>query len=188
MATVACDVKDLELADLGKRRTEWAFQSMPVLRTIRKDFIKDQPLKGIRIAACLHVTTETANLMITLRDGGADVVLCASNPAVHPGRCGLHARQGLRHSHLRHQGRGQRLLLRAHQGGDGSSARRSPWTTAATSSRPFTQKRPELIEGVLGGTEETTTGVIRLKAMAAEGVLKYPVIAINDADDQAPLR
>src|SRR5208283_5182154 len=78
--TVACDVKDLALADLGKRRTEWAFQSMPVLATIRKQFIKSQPLAGIRVAACLHVTTETANLMITLRDGGANIALCASNP------------------------------------------------------------------------------------------------------------
>src|SRR6185369_15894960 len=77
---VACDVKDLGLADLGKRRTEWAFQSMPVLQTIRKQFIKAQPLKGIKVAACLHVTTETANLMITLRDGGASIALCASNP------------------------------------------------------------------------------------------------------------
>src|SRR5207244_8248652 len=77
---VACDVKDLALADQGKRRMEWAFQSMPVLQTIRKQFIKTQPLAGIRIAACLHVTTETANLMITLRDGGANLVLCASNP------------------------------------------------------------------------------------------------------------
>src|SRR6266481_9538766 len=74
------DVKNIDLADLGKRRIEWANQSMPVLQIIRKDFIKNQPLKGIRISACLHVTTETANLAITLRDGGADVVLCASNP------------------------------------------------------------------------------------------------------------
>src|SRR5436853_4040941 len=77
---VSHDVKNLELADQGKRRIEWANQSMPVLQAIRKDFIKNQPLKGIRISACLHVTTETANLAITLRDGGADVVLCASNP------------------------------------------------------------------------------------------------------------
>ncbi len=75
--TIACDVKDLALADVGKRRIEWAFQSMPVLQTIRKQFIKSQPLAGIRVAACLHVTTETANLMITLRDGGANIVPCA---------------------------------------------------------------------------------------------------------------
>src|SRR5271169_5260055 len=79
-ATVPCDVKDLALADLGKRRIEWSGQSMPVLATIRKQFIKTQPLKGIRVAACLHVTTETANLMIALRDGGASIALCASNP------------------------------------------------------------------------------------------------------------
>src|SRR5512138_1621641 len=77
---IAYDVKNLELADQGKKRIEWANQSMPVLQSIRKDFIKNQPLKGVRIAACLHVTTETANLAITLRDGGADMVLCASNP------------------------------------------------------------------------------------------------------------
>src|SRR5436190_9224819 len=74
------DVKNIELAEMGKRRIEWANQSMPVLQSIRKEFIKNQPLKGVRIAACLHVTTETANLMITLRDGGAEAVLCASNP------------------------------------------------------------------------------------------------------------
>src|SRR5487761_2409611 len=78
--TVPCDVKDLSLADAGKRRIEWAAQSMPVLATIRKQFIKTQPLAGIRVAACLHVTTETANLMIALRDGGASIALCASNP------------------------------------------------------------------------------------------------------------
>src|SRR5882724_2439363 len=77
---IAHDVKDLALADVGKRRIEWAFQSMPVLQTIRKQFIKTQPLKDVRVAACLHVTTETANLMVTLRDGGANIVLCASNP------------------------------------------------------------------------------------------------------------
>src|SRR5579872_4762082 len=80
ISQVSSDVRNIELADLGKRRIEWANQSMPVLQSIRKEFIKNQPLKGIRIAACLHVTTETANLAITLRDGGADVVLCASNP------------------------------------------------------------------------------------------------------------
>src|SRR5271169_5244832 len=79
-ATVPCDVKDLALADLGKRRIEWSGQSMPVLAAIRKQFIKTQPLKGLRVAACLHVTTETANLMIALRDGGANIALCASNP------------------------------------------------------------------------------------------------------------
>src|SRR5579864_1065618 len=80
VTNISSDIKSLDLADLGKRRIEWANQSMPVLQSIRKEFIKNQPLKGMRIAACLHVTTETANLAVTLRDGGADVVLCASNP------------------------------------------------------------------------------------------------------------
>src|SRR5271154_7380519 len=79
-ATLPCDIKEIGLADMGKRRIEWAFQSMPVLQTIRKQFIKTQPLRDIRVAACLHVTTETATLMIALRDGGANIVLCASNP------------------------------------------------------------------------------------------------------------
>src|SRR5207248_7623312 len=80
VSQVSSDIKSIELAETGKRRIEWANQSMPVLQTIRKDFIKNQPLKGLRISACLHVTTETANLAITLRDGGAEIVLCASNP------------------------------------------------------------------------------------------------------------
>ena len=121
-ATVAYDVKDLALADVGKRRIEWAFQSMPVLQTIRKHFIKTQPLAGIRIAACLHVTTETANLMITLRDGGASVVLCASNPLFDTGRRGGRAGARLRDLHLRHQRRGQRYLLPAYFRRDGSPA------------------------------------------------------------------
>src|SRR6266849_5163737 len=78
--TIPHDIKDIALADIGKRRIEWAFQSMPVLQSIRKQFIKTQPLTGVRVAACLHVTTETANLMVALRDGGASIVLCASNP------------------------------------------------------------------------------------------------------------
>ena len=83
--TINSDVKNFDLADLGKKRIEWANQSMKVLQIIRKEFIKNQPLKGIRVAACLHVTAETANLMIALRDGGADVALCASNPSVDSG-------------------------------------------------------------------------------------------------------
>jgi adenosylhomocysteinase len=181
MATVACDVKDLALADLGKRRTEWAFQSMPVLRTIRKDFIKDQPLQGVRISACLHVTTETANLMITLRDGGADVVLCASNP--------LSTQDDVASTLVKDYG----IPVYAIKGEDNDSY--YAHIKAAMDHQPqitmddgcdlvtaLHQKRPELLENVYGGTEETTTGVIRLKAMAADGVLKYPVIAINDAD------
>jgi adenosylhomocysteinase len=179
-ASVAYDVKDLALADMGKRRTEWAFQSMPVLQEIRKDFIKSQPLAGIRIAACLHVTTETANLMITLRDGGASVVLCASNP--------LSTQDDVAASLVKDHG----ISTFAIKGEDNEIYYQH--ISAAMDHRPnvtmddgcdlvtaLHQNRKELLDGVLGGTEETTTGVIRLRAMAKDGVLRYPVIAINDA-------
>src|SRR5271166_3301329 len=136
----AGDIANLELADMGKKRIDWANQSMKVLQIIRKEFIKNQPLKGMRISACLHVTAETANLAVTLRDGGADVVLCASNP-------------------LSTQDDVAAYLV----------------TIALT-------KRKEVLDGIIAGTEETTTGVIRLRAMAKQGVLNYPIIAVNDAD------
>ncbi|MBI1898939.1 MAG: adenosylhomocysteinase [Acidobacteria bacterium] len=179
-ATVACDVKDLALADIGKRRIEWAFQSMPVLQTIRKQFIKTQPLADVRIAACLHVTSETANLMVTLRDGGAAVVLCASNPLstqddvaaslVRDYNIPVFAIKGesndIYYSHI--------LAALDHR----------PQVTMDDGADLVTllhTKRQDLVGGVLAGTEETTTGVIRLKAMAKQGVLKYPIIAVNDA-------
>ncbi|MBZ5525638.1 MAG: adenosylhomocysteinase [Acidobacteriia bacterium] len=174
------DVKSLDLADLGKRRIEWANQSMPVLQSIRKDFIKNQPLKGIRISACLHVTTETANLAITLRDGGADVVLCASNP--------LSTQDDVAASLVRDYG----ISVYAIKGEDNDSYYRhilsaldhKPHVTmddgADLVSTALT-KRQDVIEGIIAGTEETTTGVIRLRAMAKDGALKYPIIAVNDA-------
>jgi adenosylhomocysteinase len=177
---VACDIKDLALADLGKRRTEWAFQSMPVLHTIRKQFIKTQPLAGIRIAACLHVTTETANLAVTLRDGGANVVLCASNP--------LSTQDDVAATLVRDYG----IPVYAIKGEDNDSY--YSHIMAAIDHQPqitmddgcdlvtvLHTKRQDALSGVLGGTEETTTGVIRLRAMSKDGVLRYPVIAINDA-------
>ncbi len=178
--SIACDVKDLALADIGKRRTEWAFQSMPVLQTIRKQFIKTQPLKGVRIAACLHVTTETANLMITLRDGGASVVLCASNPLstqddvaatlVKDYSIPVFAIKGeTNESYYSH-------IM--------SAIDHKPHLTMDDGCDLVTimhTKRQDALADVFGGTEETTTGVIRLRAMSKEGVLKYPVIAINDA-------
>jgi adenosylhomocysteinase len=178
--SVACDVKDLSLAEAGKRRVEWAFQSMPVLQTIRKQFIKTQPLAGIRISACLHVTTETANLMMTLRDGGAAPVLCASNP-------------------LSTQDNVAATLVRDYNipvfaiKGESNEVYYSHISAAADHRPHITMddgcdlvttlhtSRRDLLEGVLGGTEETTTGVIRLRAMAKEEVLRYPVIAVNDA-------
>ncbi len=178
---VPCDVKSLELADQGKKRIEWSNQSMPVLQSIRKEFIKHQPLKGIRIAACLHVTTETANLAITLRDGGADVVLCASNP--------LSTQDDVAASLVRDFG----ISVFAIKGEDNdtyyshimSALDHKPNITmddgADLVTTAFT-KRTDVISDIIAGTEETTTGVIRLRAMAQSGELRYPIIAVNDAD------
>ncbi|MEN6534919.1 MAG: adenosylhomocysteinase, partial [Bryobacteraceae bacterium] len=179
-ASTGCHIKDLALSDIGKRRTEWAFQFMPVLQTIRKQFIKTQPLAGIRIAACLHVTTETANLMITLRDGGAEITLCASNPLstqddvaatlVRDYNIPVYAIKGesneVYYSHI------------------DAALDRKPHITMDDGADLVTMlhtKRQDLLEGVIGGTEETTTGVIRLRAMAKEGVMRYPIVAVNDA-------
>src|SRR6204780_1110865 len=178
--TVPCDVKDLSLAEAGKRRIEWAGQSMPVLATIRKQFIKTQPLAGIRVAACLHVTTETANLMIALRDGGASITLCASNP--------LSTQDEVAASLVRDYNIPTFAIK-----GESNDSYYSHLNAALDSAHQFTMddgadvvgllhtKRKELLGNVIGGTEETTTGVIRLRAMAKEGVLAYPIIAVNDA-------
>ena len=179
-ATAAGDVKDLGLADLGKRRIEWAAQSMPVLGSIRKQFIKTQPLAGIRVAACLHVTTETANLMITLRDGGANIVLCASNP--------LSTQDDVAASLVRDFN----IPTYAIKGEDNdtyyqhimAALDHKPQVTMDDGADTVTAlhtKRTELLSNVICGTEETTTGVIRLKAMAKQGVLRYPIVAVNDA-------
>ncbi len=183
MATtsVSSDVKGFELADLGKKRIEWANQSMKVLQIIRKEFIKNQPLKGIRISACLHVTAETANLMICLRDGGADVALCASNP--------LSTQDDVAASLVRDYN----IPVFAIKGEDNDSY--YSHIMAALDHKPqitmddgadlvsvLHTKRTAELAGVIGGTEETTTGVIRLRAMAKEGVLRYPIVAVNDAD------
>jgi adenosylhomocysteinase len=178
---INCDVKNIELADMGKKRIEWANQSMNVLQIIRKEFIKNQPLKGVRISACLHVTAETANLAICLRDGGADVVLCASNP--------LSTQDDVAASLVRDYG----VPVFAIKGEDNETY--YSHILAAIDHRPqitmddgadlvsvLHSKRTDVLEGVIGGTEETTTGVIRLRAMAKEGVLRYPIVAVNDAD------
>ena len=176
------DVKDLALAEQGKRKIEWANQQMPVLQLIRKRFIKEQPLKGVRLSACLHVTSETANLAITLRDGGADVVLCASNPLSTQDEVAASPGEGLRHSHLRHQGRGQRHLLLALERRAGSQAADHHGRRRGPGDHCCSPSAQDLVPDVIGGTEETTTGVIRLRAMAKDGTLKYPVIAVNDAE------
>jgi adenosylhomocysteinase len=178
---VACDVKNIELADLGKKRIDWANQSMKVLQIIRKEFIKNQPLKGMRIAACLHVTAETANLGITLRDGGADVALCASNP--------LSTQDDVAASLVRDYN----IPVYAIKGEDNDTyyshilacLDRQPHITMDDGADLVTTaltKRTDVLDTIIGGTEETTTGVIRLRAMAKEGVLRYPIVAVNDAD------
>src|SRR5271168_1577341 len=174
------DIKGIEFADLGKKRIEWANQSMKVLQIIRKEFIKNQPLQGIRISACLHVTAETANLAITLRDGGADVVLCASNP--------LSTQDDVAASLVKDYG----IPTFAIKGEDNATyyahisaaLDHLPQITLDDGADLVTQlltKRTDLVKNVIGGTEETTTGVIRLRAMAKDGTLKYPIIAVNDA-------
>ena len=178
---VNCDIKNIELADMGKKRIEWASQSMKVLQIVRKEFIKHQPLKAIRISACLHVTAETANLGIALRDGGAEVVLCASNP--------LSTQDDVAASLVRDHG----IPVFAIKGEDNDSY--YSHILAALDHKPHITmddgadlvtvmhtKRQDALDGVIGGTEETTTGIIRLRAMAKEGVLRYPIIAVNDAN------
>ena len=178
---MAGDVKEFNLAAIGKLRIEWAQQWMPVLQIIRKRFLKQLPLKGVRISACLHVTTETANLAITLRDGGADVVLCASNP--------LSTQDDVAASLVKDYG----IPTYAIKGEDkdtyyshiASALDHQPQITMDDGADLVTTiltKRQDLLPVVLGGTEETTTGVIRLRSMAKEGVLKFPIVAVNDAD------
>jgi len=178
---IQCDIKGLEFADLGKKRIDWANQSMKVLQIIRKEFIKNQPLKGIRVSACLHVTAETANLAITLRDGGADVVVCASNP--------LSTQDDVAASLVRDQG----ISVFAIKGEDNdtyynhilAAIDHKPQITMDDGADLVTTlhtKRKDALEGVIGGTEETTTGVIRLRAMAKEGILRFPIVAVNDAN------
>jgi len=174
------DVKDVKLAEGGRRRIEWAEREMPVLRLVRERFAQERPLKGVRIAACLHVTTETANLMSTLHLGGADVILTASNP--------LSTQDDVAASLVTHY----EIPVHAIKGEDNvtyykhinSALDLEPHITmddGADLVSTLHKDRRELLEGVIGGTEETTTGVIRLRAMAADGALAFPVIAVNDA-------
>src|SRR6476661_3886223 len=179
-ATVGHDVADLGLAEAGARRIEWADRQMPVLAQIRERFTAERPLQGIRVAACLHVTSETANLMRTLAAGGADVALCASNP--------LSTQDDVAASLVADHG----ISVFAVNGEDSESYYRH--IEAAVDHRPqvtmddgcdlvslLHKERPDDVANVFGGTEETTTGVIRLRAMAADGALRYPVVAVNEA-------
>lgn len=175
------DVKDLNLADQGRKRMEWAEQEMPVLRLVRERFAKERPLEGVRLSACLHVTTETGNLMRTLAVGGADVVLCASNP--------LSTQDDLAAALVAYD----EIPVYAIKGESNevyyqhidAALNHNPQITmddGADLVSGVLKQRTDLISSMYGSTEETTTGVIRLRAMAADGVLNFPVIAVNDSD------
>lgn len=175
------DIKDLSLAEKGKLRVEWAVKSMPVLQLIQKQFAKEKPLKGIRLAACLHVTTETAALMQTLQAGGAELRLCASNPLSTQDDVAAFLAKDLEipvfaikrednqtyYKHI-YSVLNLKPTITMDDGADLVSILHS--------------ERKDLLTGIIGGTEETTTGVIRLRAMAEKGVLQYPIIAVNDAN------
>jgi len=175
------DVKDLELAAVGKARIEWAGLEMRVLESIKERFAREKPLDGVRLAACLHVTTETANLMITLKAGGADVALCASNPlsTQDAAAAALVKEYGISTYAVRGE---DNELYYSHID---SVLDRKPHMTMDDGADLISilhTKRKEQAGDIIGGTEETTTGVIRLKSMEESGVLLYPVIAVNNAD------
>jgi adenosylhomocysteinase len=174
------DVKNIKLAEMGRQRIDWAYREMPVTKLIRDRFAKEKPLKGVRISGCLHITTETANLGLTLKAGGADLVLCASNP--------LSTQDDVAAALVEFG-----IPTFAIKGEDGDTYYKhilaaldhKPNITADDGADLVTvlhTKKKELLKGLIGGTEETTTGVIRLRAMHKAGELKYPLIAVNDAD------
>ena len=175
------DVKDTKLADQGQDLIDWAAREMPVLTLIRLRFLKEQPLKGLKVGACLHVTSETANLMLTLKAGGADVALCASNPLST--NDAVAAALAMQHG----------IKTYAIRGEDNDTYYEH--IEAALDHHPAVtmddgadlvsvlhKSRQDQLGEVIGGTEETTTGVIRLRAMADRGVLRYPIVAVNEAD------
>ncbi len=180
MSAFDCHIKDITLADSGKDRIEWALKEMPLLQQLMARFAREKPLQGIPVSGCLHITTETANLARVLVAGGADLVLCASNP--------LSTQDDVAAALTSHY----RIPVFAMRGEDNETYYRH--INTALDHRPqltmddgadlvseMHKSRPRLLEAMLGGTEETTTGVVRLRAMAAENALKFPVIAVNDA-------
>ncbi|MEK7325678.1 MAG: adenosylhomocysteinase, partial [Chloroflexota bacterium] len=175
------DIKNIKLAEGGRHRIEWAEQEMPVLRQIRERFAKEQPLKGLRVSACLHVTTETANLMHTLQIGGADIVLCASNPLSTQDDVAASLVSNFEIPVYAIKGEDNKTYY-AHIKAVLDHKPHLTMDDGADLVSTIHKSRTDLLTGIVGGTEETTTGVIRLKAMAKDGALKFPVIAVNDAD------
>ncbi len=197
------DIKDINQAEGGRRRMDWAEREMPVLRSIRERFKKEKPLKGLRLSCCLHVTTETANLMVALQEGGADIVLTASNQLSTQDDVAAalvnqfeipvfaikgedkvtyfkHIRAALEHMPHMTQDDGADLVSSLFFIEMGRFEKLEP-SLAAWAKGLKEEERKQMLKNVIGGTEETTTGVIRLKAMEKDGVLKFPVIAVNDA-------
>lgn len=175
------DIKDPNLAEKGRLRVEWAVKFMPVLQLIQKQFAREKPLKGIRLAACLHVTTETAALMQTLKAGGAEVSLCASNPLSTQDDVAAYLAKILEISVFAIKGEDNQTYYKHIH----SVLDFKPTVTmddGADLVSTLHTERQELLPGMIGGTEETTTGVIRLRSMAEKGILQYPIIAVNDAN------
>jgi adenosylhomocysteinase len=179
--TIAHDVRELRLAEEGVRRIEWAAREMPVVAAIRERFARERPLNGVRVGACLHVTTETANLMLALRDGGAEIALCASNP--------LSTQDDVAAALVAEYG----IATFAIKGEDNDTYYRH--IDAVLDTKPqltmddgadivarLHKDRTDLLQHIIGGTEETTTGVIRLRALANDGKLRYPIVAVNEAN------
>jgi adenosylhomocysteinase len=174
------DVKEISLAEKGQSRIKWAEREMRVLRLIRERFAQEQPLRGIRISACLHVTTETANLMHTLQTGGADVVLCASNPLSTQDDVAASLVANLQIPTFAIKGEDNKTYYEHIK----AALAHKPQITmddGADLVSTLHKERTDLLSDIIGGTEETTTGVIRLRAMAQKGVLRYPIVAVNDA-------
>jgi len=174
------DVKDIKQAKGGQLRIEWANQSMPVLNRIKERFAKEKPLKGIRVGACLHVTTETGSLMQTLKAGGAQVCLCASNPLSTQDDVAASLVKNDKIPVFAIKGEGHKTYYN-HINSVLDTKPHVTMDDGADLVSTLHSERSDLIENVKGGTEETTTGIIRLRSMAAEGVLRYPIIAVNDA-------
>jgi len=179
ISTKNYDIKDPTLASAGKLRIEWAYREMPVVKLIRQRFSTEKPLKGVRISACLHVTTETANLALTLKEGGADVIVCASNPlSTQDDVAAALVEYGIPANAIK--GEDEKTYYKHIN----TALAHEPQLTVDDGADLVTTlhtKRSDLISNVIGGTEETTTGVIRLRSMEKAGKLRYPLIAVNDA-------
>jgi adenosylhomocysteinase len=174
-------IKDIKLAPAGRLRIEWANRSMPVLNQIRKRIARQKPLKGVRVAACLHVTTETASLMDTLKSGGATVTLCASNPLSTQDEVAASLVKDLKVPVFAIKGENNKTYYQ-HINSALDIRPQITMDDGADLVSTLHSKRKKIIPGIIGGTEETTTGLIRLRQMAEKGVLQYPIIAVNDAD------